>query len=113
MAEHSTHEEKLQVLLDQMIQENSTDSEAAEHIKSIVREVQARSSDVPVSDEDQQDDDKDDLLSLIDHIIKVLSGLVHHNEYPYARIAVEEINSIFNILYPEEPNEGEEEGEEY
>lgn len=96
----ATHEDKLQELLEQMIQENENNTDphdAAEYIKYIVRDMQARSSDVSV--------EEDLLLSLIDQITEVLSRLVDHNEYPYARIAFEEISNIYNILYPEEPNE--------
>jgi hypothetical protein len=104
--EYHTHEEykrELFELLDRMIQENDTDSDAADnYIKSIVRDI--------MQNEDHGDEDnKDDLLHLIRQISSVLSGL-DSEDYPYAKIAVEEITSIYNILYPI-PNE--EEGEEY
>ena len=98
--EDRTHEDKLDELLFQMIQENenSTDSEAAKSIKRIIRDIM---------NEDHGDEDNKDLYRVIQQITNVLSGL-DHQDYPYAIIANEEITNIYNILYPNE-----EEGEEY
>jgi hypothetical protein len=94
MAEEPTHEDKLYNLLIQMIQNSSTDSDAAKHIKSIVVHIIQN---------------KDDLLHLIRQISSVLSGL-DSEDYPYAKIAFEEIDKIAKILYPGFDTE---EGEEY
>ena len=91
-------DDKLELLVDKMIEDNSTDSEAAKSIKRIIRDIM---------NEDHGDEDNKDLYRVIQQITNVLSGL-DHQDYPYAIIANEEITNIYNILYPNE-----EEGEEY
>ena len=103
--EYHTHEDKLSDLLDQMIKEDDDDSSADKSIKDMVREI--------MRNEDNGDEDKDLLYRVIHQIYEVLSGL-NPQDYPYAKIALEEINNIYNILYPNHEEEGGEyEGNDY
>ena len=97
--EYHTHEDKLHDLLHKMIEENETDSDAAKDIKDMVIEI--------MQNEDNGDEDNKDLYRVIQKITTVLSVL-NHQEYPYASIANEEITNIYNILYPNHEEEGEE-----
>ena len=90
--EPTTHEYKLYNLLNQMIQRDEEGHTTVNDIKDIViYHIKPRYDD---------DASVDDVDVFIKKIMYVLFNIINHDEYPYARIAVEEIDKIAKILYP-------------